>query len=200
MRGTSFTSGIHWDGRHFSYRGPQGQPVPVPREAEVILGSFLDLFWMKFRRDPTPGEPVVFDPTKSTPTPMPIEDLEESMRAVLIEMGTHPAHRYAREQLGYVVSEDNVYQTSVEHIARWNDAVREWCDAHPEVEPPPPTVASILPARVVVLRDLAKMVEQFVHDEQTATALGVLEDLEAGCRELVRVVSDLAAEVSSEAR
>jgi hypothetical protein len=89
MSGTGITSRIHWDGQHFFFRGPQGQPLRVTREAEAVLLSFLDLFRMRFGRDPGPGDPVVFDVTKSTLTPMPIEDMEESMRDILIDMAAH---------------------------------------------------------------------------------------------------------------
>jgi hypothetical protein len=92
-------TGIYWDGRHFFFRGPTGQQVRVPAEAERDLQVILELFRAKFGRDPGPGDPIIFDPRKETPAPMPEEELDAGVRDLLRDLSAHLAFRHAYEQL-----------------------------------------------------------------------------------------------------
>ena len=47
-----------------------------------------------------------------------------------------PAHIYAFEKLGYLVTDMNSDTFTDEELNAWDDAVQEWCDQHPDEEAP----------------------------------------------------------------
>jgi hypothetical protein len=181
-----FTGGIRWDGRRFWFRGAFGEMVEASSEAKEALSAFLDRFRAQFGRDPGPGDPIVFDPTKDAPAPMPIEEVEEGVREILIDMGLHPALRHARQTLGYLVTSENVVHTKTEDITRWNDCVRAWCEAHPQVPPPQVTIVSLEPA--MLLKRIDQIKRAYPHGPEYAAAQETLAHacyLEDEARKLV---------------
>lgn len=177
-------SGVYWDGTHFFFRGPNGQHLRAPREAEVDLTTFMELFRVKFGRDSGPGDPVIFDPTKHAPVPMPEEDIDAGLKDLLAAMCVHPAHRYAHEQLGYVLTADNAPFSRPEDIKRWNEAVRDWCGEHPQAPPPPLSAISIQPVQRMRPEPTRQAPEYAAVQETLAYATHIEED----CRQLVAAV------------
>lgn len=48
------------------------------------------------------------------------------------EPGLHPAHIYAFERCGFIVTEATKHLFDLDDLLAWNRAVEAWFDAHPE--------------------------------------------------------------------
>lgn len=51
-------------------------------------------------------------------------------------MAVHPAHIYAFEKCGFLLTEANLHLFDQEDIDQWEAAIDAWCAAHPD-EPRP---------------------------------------------------------------
>jgi hypothetical protein len=80
------TMSIEFDGKRFWFRsGTGGQQQPVPEAVERDLLALIDLFRLHFGRDPEPGDPLLFDPRKTMPTPLPLDDVKTATAQYLEE-------------------------------------------------------------------------------------------------------------------
>ena len=64
----------------------------------------------------------------------PVTEAEatDTLADVMERTGTHPAFVHAIRVCGFLVTEDNEQQWDVEDVERWDDAVDEWFDLHPD--------------------------------------------------------------------
>jgi hypothetical protein len=94
----------------------------LARLMEVQNQSFIE----KFGREPGPGDPIFFDPTKDIPTPMTEEMIKKLTVTDMRNAGMSPELIYAYEKTGFVVLKENEHLFTKEDLEVWNDAVRKY--------------------------------------------------------------------------
>ena len=117
-------------------KGPKRKPPKAgrtikitPRMAEMIEAQ-LELFRLKFGREPGPDDPVFFDPNAPGADPVPLNeaDIRADVLRTMEKIGTPPAFAYAFAKTGFLISTENlergVYPKAV--LDEWNAAVAEY--------------------------------------------------------------------------
>jgi hypothetical protein len=59
-------------------------------------------------------------------------DVSRSLTDAMERAGVHPAYVYAVRRCGFVYTEENAHTLTSDQVARWDDAMDEWFDDHPE--------------------------------------------------------------------
>jgi len=126
-----------YDGGKFWYRDDErgGPQQPVDESAEQDLATLVDLFRIRFGRDPGSGDPLIFDPRCDEPTPLPRHDLKAAIADLLRDLQAHPAYQWAFQKLGYLITVENARYARPEDIARWGEAIAGWQLANPDAPP-----------------------------------------------------------------
>lgn len=100
------------------------------RALDVALDAALDAarrdFRTKFGRAPAPGEPLLFDPTKDTPTLFLPEALDRMMVQSMVEAGISGELIYAYQKTGMIVTEENRHLFSKADFADYGAAIAEY--------------------------------------------------------------------------
>ena len=105
-------------------------PADSPQDTYLreMLERQAERFRTTFGRDPSPEDPIFFDPDADEPRPFDLDtatrEMAEELRQAGTEAGINPALIEAWCELGYVVTEDTRHLFSASDIAAWNEAVR----------------------------------------------------------------------------
>lgn len=59
-------------------------------------------------------------------------DVSRSLTDAMERAGVHPAYVYAVRRCGFVFTEENASTLTSEQVNRWNAAMDEWFEDHPE--------------------------------------------------------------------
>ncbi len=59
-------------------------------------------------------------------------DVSRTLTDAMERAGVHPAYVHAVRACGFVLTEENQGTLTVEQVARWNAALDDWFDEHPE--------------------------------------------------------------------
>jgi hypothetical protein len=103
--------------------------VPLSPEARAAIDRQLGAFRQKFGREPSPTDPIFFDPGADEPMPVSQQTQDEYERATVEAMsraGIDPALIYAYKKTGRIVTEENKRLLSEEELDEWNDAIDEY--------------------------------------------------------------------------
>lgn len=109
------------------------QGTPADREIRAALEEQKRAFRAKFGRDPGPADPVFFDPDADEPVPLALEHFDESLdelarAAESGELEVDPALIRAWQELGYILTEENMHLFSAEEVATWYETVERHRD------------------------------------------------------------------------
>jgi hypothetical protein len=106
-------------------KGPRGAPTP---NWNGVLKRQLELFRMKFGRDPGGDDPLFFDPDAPGPDPVPIADdqINREMRKAFAATSFPPQFVYAWEKTGILVGEKGYRRMRPEDRAQYDAAIREY--------------------------------------------------------------------------
>src|SRR5262249_14748016 len=77
----------------------------------------------KFRRDPGPNDPVIFDPSKDTPTPI---DMEADVLAAMSAANLPPEFAYAYKKTGLLGLLKDKSGWPADRVREWNAAIDEY--------------------------------------------------------------------------
>ena len=108
--------------------------IKMDGETAEALKEQLRRFKKKFGRDPTPEEPIFFDPDHPTPRPLQVEPTEAMVAQTMRKAGLRPELIYAFEKTGRLVTESNLAALSEEEIKEWEEAIDEYFRKHPTPE------------------------------------------------------------------
>jgi hypothetical protein len=101
---------------------------PLDNYLREMMEHQAERFRHKFGRDPSPEDPIFFDPDADEPRPFDpataSREITEELRHAGTEAGIDPALVEAWCELGYVITEDTRHLFSASDIAAWNEAVR----------------------------------------------------------------------------
>jgi hypothetical protein len=61
-------------------------------------------------------------------------EVEATMTDALRQAGAHPAHIYAFQQTGFLLTTENEDKFSAEDLQAWDDAMARYLKVHPETE------------------------------------------------------------------
>ena len=103
--------------------------IRLNQEAMAALSEQKQRFVAKFGREPGPGDPVFFDPTKDVPSPMSIEQQrqgETEIAEALKEVGIAPAFIYAYMKTGLMPTKQNLQFLSKAEKKEFSDASKEY--------------------------------------------------------------------------
>ena len=103
--------------------------IRLNREAIAALKEQKNRFVAKFGREPGPGDPVFFDPTKDVPTPMSIEQQrqgEKEIAEAMKEAGIEPDFIYAYMKTGLIPTKGNLKFLSKADREEFSDACKEY--------------------------------------------------------------------------
>jgi hypothetical protein len=103
--------------------------IRLSQEAVAALSEQKKRFVAKFGREPGPGDPLFFDPTKDVPTPMSIEQQrqgEEEMAEAMKKAGIAPDFIYAYMKTGLLPSHSNRHLLSSAEKKEFSDACDEY--------------------------------------------------------------------------
>ena len=106
-------------------RGKTGQPLVVsmtPEMREALLKQ-REAFKAKFGRDPGPNDPVFFDPSKDTPTPI---DMEADVLAAMSAANLPPEFAYAYKKTGLLGLLEDKSRWPADRVREWNAAIDEY--------------------------------------------------------------------------
>jgi len=131
--------------QRFWFQDGTGRQQPVPDPSERDLAALVDLFRIRFGRDPGPGDPLLFDPRQDKPTPLPEQDVRAAVAQLLEELEVHPAYQYAYRELGYLITVDNARFARPEDVARWGQVVSAYLIANTCPELPSLVLGSVKP-------------------------------------------------------
>ncbi len=98
--------------------------MPLPGEAPDACQ--LEAFRKKFGRDPSPDDPIFFDPDAEEPVPLNPQQYEQDMIETMAQAGINPAFIYAFRRTGRIVTESNKHRLTEKELRRWNDAISEY--------------------------------------------------------------------------
>ena len=59
-------------------------------------------------------------------------DISRSLTDAMERAGVHPAYVHAARTCGFVLTEENAHTLTAEQVHRWNRAMDEWFEQHPE--------------------------------------------------------------------
>jgi hypothetical protein len=105
-------------------------PADSPQDTYLreMLQRRAERFRTTFGRDPSPEDPIFFDPDADEPRPCDLDtatrEIAAELRQAGTEVGINPALIEAWCELGYVVTEDTRHLFSASDIATWNEALR----------------------------------------------------------------------------
>ena len=91
----------------------------------------LQRFREKFGREAGPGDPLMFDPSKDVPTPLPPGSIARDMIAAMFRAELPPELIYAYSKSGEVVTEHNRDVVDPDDLAAWNAAAEEFLSLEP---------------------------------------------------------------------
>jgi hypothetical protein len=103
--------------------------IRLNQEAIAALKEQKKGFVAKFGREPGPGDPVFFDPSKDVPTPMSIEQQrqgQEEIAEAMKEAGIAPDFIYAYMKTGLMPTKQNLQFLSKAEKKEFNDACEEY--------------------------------------------------------------------------
>src|SRR5262245_39782145 len=106
-------------------RGKTSQPLVVsmtPEMRDALLRQ-REAFKAKFGRDPGPNDPVFFDPSKDTPTPI---DMEADVLAVMSAANLPPEFAYAYKKTGLLGLLEDKSHWPADRVKEWNAAIDEY--------------------------------------------------------------------------
>jgi hypothetical protein len=100
------------------------------RALDEVLEAALDAarqdFRSKFGRAPLPGEPLLFDPSKDTPTLLLPEALDRMMVQSMVEADIRGELIHAYQKTGMIVTEENRHLFSKADFAEYEAAIAEY--------------------------------------------------------------------------
>jgi hypothetical protein len=102
----------------------------IPEQVEQALQERLSCFREKFGRDPSPNDPIFFDPHSDQPVPLPQEARNEMWNRLadaMVCLGEMTAEdAYAMKKTGHLVTGQTKHLLSDAQLDEWNDAVEEY--------------------------------------------------------------------------
>jgi hypothetical protein len=99
----------------------------VRDNVDMLLRQFRE----KFGREAGPGDPLMFDPSKDVPTPLPSGTIAGQMIAAMFRASLPPELIYAYSKSGVVVTEHNRDVVDPDDLAAWNAAADEFLSLEP---------------------------------------------------------------------
>ena len=104
---------------------PPTVDAQVERELEDALANQVQAFRDKFGRDPSPRDPIFFDPDAEVPTPLAPRNVMTELVAAGYRARLPLAYTHAIEKTGLIVTEANMHQLSEADLNEWQAAVEE---------------------------------------------------------------------------
>jgi hypothetical protein len=106
-------------------KGPSGAPAP---NWNGVIKRQLELFRMKFGRDPVGDDPLFFDVDAPGSDPVPIAEnqINNEMRKAFAATSLPPEFVYAWEKTGILVGEEGYRQMRPEDRAQYDAAIKEY--------------------------------------------------------------------------
>jgi hypothetical protein len=98
--------------------------VPMTPRMREALERQREAFKAKFGREPSPNDPVFFDPTADHPKEINAEWMDTKMSEAMRRAGIPEDKIYAWEKTGFIVTKDSPHTD--EDIAEWNAAIEEY--------------------------------------------------------------------------
>jgi hypothetical protein len=103
---------------------------PPDRELAGLIKEQTEAFRRKFGRAPDPRDPLLFDPEADEPRSLIDDETQqhmiEEMTTLMEEAGAHPAHIYAFQKTGRIVTEENSVLLTAAEQKEWHSALREY--------------------------------------------------------------------------
>lgn len=103
---------------------------PLDQELAALIREQTEAFRRKFGRAPRPKDPLLFDPGADEPRSLIDDETQkqmiEEMTTLMEEAGAHPAHIYAFQKTGRVVTEENSVLLTAAEQKEWDSALREY--------------------------------------------------------------------------
>jgi hypothetical protein len=103
-------------------RGRKRNKHKLSARTNAILDRQLERFRAQFGRDPGPGDPIFFDPSKDTPTPL---NMEDEVLAAMNKANLPPEFAYAYRKTGLLGLSPDKSAWPQERVEEWNAAVEE---------------------------------------------------------------------------
>jgi hypothetical protein len=100
--------------------------VKITPEMEKILRRQRKRFIKKFGREPSPSDPIFFDPNASQPLPLDPQQLRNETLKAMLAAGTPPHFVYAYQKTGFLVNETGYKNMSPEDRAEYDAAIDEY--------------------------------------------------------------------------
>jgi hypothetical protein len=113
--------------RHRRAREMYKTDPDVRHNVDMLLQQFRE----KFGREAGPGDPLMFDPSKDVPTPLPPGTIAGEMIAAMFKAGLPPELIYDYSKSGVVVTEHNSDVVDPDDLAVWNAAAAEFRSLEP---------------------------------------------------------------------
>jgi hypothetical protein len=119
------------DGDRYALTGYHSHTVndapPVDPHVVRKLTHLRAAFISKFGREPTPGDPLVFDPDASTPQPYARPPaFKQAVRDRMVAAGIAAHLIYAYERTGLLVSQQVKARLSADELAAYKSAIDEY--------------------------------------------------------------------------
>lgn len=103
---------------------------PLDHELAALIKEQTEAFRRKFGRAPGPRDPLLFDPDANEPRSLVDDETQqqmiEEMTMLMEEAGAHPAHIYAFQKTGRIVTEENSVFLNAAEQKEWHCALREY--------------------------------------------------------------------------
>ena len=113
--------------RHRRAREMYKTDPDVRHNVDMLLQRFRE----KFGREAGPGDPLMFDPSKDVPTPLPPGSIAKDMIAAMFRAELPPELIYAYSKSGVVVTESNRHVVDPDDLAAWKAAADEFSSLEP---------------------------------------------------------------------
>jgi hypothetical protein len=113
--------------RHRRAREMYKTDPDVRHNVDMLLQQFRE----KFGREAGPGDPLMFDPSKDVPTPLPPGAIAGEMIGAMFRAELPPELIYAYSKSGVVVTEGNRDVVDPDDLAAWNAAAEEFMSLDP---------------------------------------------------------------------
>jgi hypothetical protein len=103
--------------------------VPIAEVTRQALVKQLSAFREKFGRDPSPDDPVFFNPDADSPEPVTsaqLDALDHKMIEAMVEVGIPAEVIYAYKKIGRIVTQENEHLLSDQDREEWDAALGEY--------------------------------------------------------------------------
>jgi hypothetical protein len=109
--------------------------IKITSDLAEALAVQDQAFQEKFGREPSPEDPIFFDPDANQPrfmTEAQMKEIHNEMCDAMLMAGIDPAKVYATRKTGLLPTTDNLKNLPPGGLEEWQDAVREyWSNNQP---------------------------------------------------------------------